>query len=786
MRALDRKLLRDLRRLWAQSLAIAMVLGAGIMILVGAELTGRTLAETRAAFYDRARFADVFAGLTRAPASLVEEIARIEGVAAAEGRATGGAILDLPGMDEPATARLVSLPRGGTGLNLTLLRRGRLPDPDRPEEVALSEPFAEANGLLPGTRLSATFGGQRRSLRVTGWVLSPEFVYTIAPGGLMPDDRHYGVVWMGEGALAAALGMQGAVNEVSLRLGHGADSRAVIAEVDRLLEPWGRAGAQDRSRQTSHAFLDSEMSQLSAMARVVPPVFLIVAAFLVNMVLTRLIARERALIGLFKALGYGNREIAAHYLRLALLVGAIGTVLGWAMGFWIAEAMIGLYRDYFRFPFILRQTAPGALAISAVLGLGVALLGGLRAVHQATRLAPAEAMRPPAPPVFTRGLLDRLTSGLGLRQTSLMILRGIQRWPGRAAVTMTGIAASTALLMLAYFMFDAVDLLGDSVFRDANRQEVTLSLAAPAPTRAVHDALALPGARAAEGALVLAVELVAGHRKTTTVLSLRDGAPRLARLVDDLGRVQTLPRRGLVLPERLAAKLALEPGDMVDVRLLTPPRKVLRLPVARLISQGLGQEAHAAAGPVLALLDMAPQVNRIDLSVEARALGALRARLKSLPAVAGFVDWAEVRRQFDATLAESLLTMVTIYTMIGALITLGVVYNAARIQLAEREHELASLRVLGFTRGEVGFVLVGEMMLLALLAVPFGWVLGLALAEGMMRAVSTDIIQIPVVVTRRTYALAAIATLVAALAAALVVRRHLDRTDIAAVLKNAE
>jgi putative ABC transport system permease protein len=395
-------------------------------------------------------------------------------------------------------------------------------------------------------------------------------------------------------------------------------------------------------------------------------------------------------------------------------------------------------------------------------------------------------MRPPAPPVFTRGLMDRLTAGLGLRQTSLMILRSIQRWPGRAAVTLAGVAASTALLMLAYFMFDAVDLLGDNVFRAANRQEVTLSMAAPAPTRAVADALVLPGVRAAEGALVLPVEMAAGHRKTTTAVTLHDAAPRLARLIDDLGAVVPLPERGLVLPARLAAKLAVGPGDMVEVRLLVPPRRVLRLPVARLISQGLGQEAHAAAGPVLALLDLAPRANRIDLSVETASLDALRARLAALPAVTGFVDWAEVRRQFDATLAENLLTMVTIYTLIGALITLGVVYNAARIQLAEREHELASLRVLGFTRGEVGFVLVGEMMLLALLAVPVGWVMGLALAEGMMRAVSTDIIQIPVVVTRRTYALAAIATLVAALGAALVVRRHLDRTDIAAVLKNAD
>jgi putative ABC transport system permease protein len=408
VRALDRKLVRDLRQIWAQALAIALVLGCGIMLMVGAQGTQRSLEETRAAYYERFRFADIFAQAIRAPRALLSEIAAIDGVALAEGRITFNAVLDIAGMDEPATARVLSLPAAGAPLlNVPLLRAGRMPDPDRPEEVLINEPFGEAHDLVPGSAFAGVFDGQLRELTVTGWVLSPEFVYTMAPGAVMPDDRRFGLIWMNEAAAASATGMEGAMNDVALTLTRGADPRAVIDTLDRLLDPYGGTGAYGRDRQGSHAFLDSELEQLGGLARFMPPVFLIVAAFLVNMVLGRLIAIERPQIGLMRAVGYTRGEVAAHYLKLAGLIGVLGVLIGWLFGWWIGNAMLALYGDFFRFPFILRDPSAAAVAISAALGLAAVLLGAMRAVLAALRLPPAEAMSPPAPPVFTRGWLDR-------------------------------------------------------------------------------------------------------------------------------------------------------------------------------------------------------------------------------------------------------------------------------------------------------------------------------------------------------------------------------------------
>lgn len=786
MTALDRKMMRELGRLWPQVLAIALVMGCGIMVLVGAQATQATLEESRSAYYDRHRFADVFAGATRAPASIVEAAGRIDGVAQAEGRIAFQAVLDIAGMAEPATARILSLSPDGPALNLPLVRRGRLPLPDRAAEVALNEPFAEAHGLVPGRTFRAVLNGQLRELEVTGWVLSPEFVYTIAPGSMMPDDRRFGLIWMTEPAAAAAADMTGAVNDLSLRLARGADERAVIAAVDSLLEPYGGTGAHGRDRQMSHAFLDGEMQQLGVMAAYMPPIFLIVAGFLVNMVLGRLIALERTQIGLLKAIGYSRTEIAAHYLKLALLIGGISVALGWAFGWWIADAMIGLYGDYFRFPFIIRDFGSGALAVSALLGLATVLLGAGRAVWASMRLPPAEAMLPPAPPRFAQSGADRVLSRLGLRQTTMMIFRSILRWPGRAAVTGLGVAASVAVLVMSYFMFDSVDRLADSVFAQANRQQVTLSLSQAKGEAALMDALALPGVRRAEGGFGMPVRLIHGHRSRLTALQAHFEGAELARLIDDEGRVVPLPDHGVVLPEMLARALDLRRGDLLRVEMLAPPREVLTLPVTAIIAQGMGQEAHVAAPALFRAMQVAPQVNMIHLAVDPQAMARLNATIKETPAVAGLADWAEVRRQFDATLSENLLTMVAIYTLIGVLIAVGVVYNAARIQLSERRHELATLRVLGFTRAEVAFVLVGEMMLLTLLAIPLGWMAGYGLARGLVGAMSTDLIQIPFLVTRRTYALAAMAVFLAALGSVMVVRRRLDRMEMTTALKARE
>ncbi|MDE3237930.1 MAG: ABC transporter permease [Paracoccaceae bacterium] len=787
MRALDRKLLRDLRRLWAQALAIALVLGCGVMVLVLATGTERSLRMTRASYYDRSHFAEVFAQATRAPKGLVTDIARIPGVAQVEARVAMTVLLDLPGMLRPAQARVLSLPATGAPvLNRPTLRLGRLPDPGQTDEVALSENFAEASNLRPGMSFAAILNGQRRDLRVTGLVLSPEFIYLIGPGALLPDDRHFGVIWMNEDPAAAAAGLTGAFNDVSLRLVRGAVEPAVIAALDRLLAPYGGAGAYGRDRQISDVFLSSELDQLHAMAVILPPIFLIVAAFLVNMVLGRLILLERPIIGLLKASGFTGREIAVHYLKLSIGIAVLGVLLGWGVGWWLGQQMTGLYAQFYRFPYLIYAPGSASFALSGVMGIGAVVLGALRAVRASARLAPATAMLPPAPPFYRRSLIDRLAEGLRLRQTTMMILRSITRWPGRAAVTVLGVAAAISVLVACFFTFDSIDAVIDEAFTLTNRQHVTLQLTRNAPASVAEDAAHLPGVMRVEGAFGLPVRLTHGWHSALTSVEAQGQGTILTRVLGEGGQPLVVPPEGLVLPETLARKLDLRAGDRVTMALLAPPRDTLSLPVARIMRQSLGETVQIASPALFRLMREAPQVNRLNLLVDPRQLPAFYAAVKAAPAVDGILLWTEVRKQFDETINENILRSVIVYAILGILITVGVIYNAARIQLSERAYELASLRVLGFTRAEVGYVLVGELMLLTVLAIPLGFLGGYGFSALISAGFSSEVVRIPLVITRRTYAIAGLIAFVSALAATLLVRRRLDRVTLATALKQRE
>lgn len=787
MRALDRKLIRDVRRMWAQSLAIAAVMAVGVMIMVMAFGTQRSLLETRATFYERARFADVWASAARAPKSLMPQIAAIEGVARSEARIVQVAILDVPGMADPAMGQIISVPQSGSPtMNVPVLREGRLPEAGREGEVALAEAFANAHGFGPGDRLSVTINGQKRDVTVTGVALSPEFIYTIGPGSIMPDDLRFGIMWMAEDVLAAAFNLSGAFNSVTLGVTRGTDLAPVQDALDALLKPYGGTGSYGRDQQTSNAFLKGELDQLDVMARVIPPIFLVVSAFLVNMVLGRLIQLEREQIGLLKALGYGTGEVAWHYIKLAMGIGALGVVMGWLTGLWASRAMAGVYVEYFHFPYLVWMQRPSVYAIGAAAGILSAVAGALLAVRRVTTLSPAVAMSPPAPTRFRRGLFDRLISALRPRQPTMMILRAIGRWPLRAAMTSFGIALSAGIIVAGLFMFDSFDELMDVAFVQANRQDAIVEFAIARPESVLEDVANMPGVLRAEGAWAMPARLTHTHHERTIAIEAVRPENDLTRVFDGDARADVRPEQGIVLAKRLAAHLDVSVGDVLEVEFLQAGDQIYHIPVTGTVAQFFGLSAYMDMEQLAKTLGRAPQVTSANLLVDEAREDALYTAIKAAPAISGITLMSTVRESFDATIAESAGITVTIYSFLAALIAIGVVYNAARIQLSERARELASLRILGFTRGEVSYILLGELFILTLIAIPLGLWMGYGMAAGMVTSFESDLYAMPLIVTETTYLRAAGIVAAASFASALLVRRRIDRMDLVSVMKTRE
>lgn len=787
IRALDRKLLRDIWEMKGQTLAICAVIACGVATFVMSLSIIASLSTTQTTYYERYHFADVFTHLKRAPRSLVQRIGEIPGVAQVQARIVADVTLDVPTMAEPATGRLISLPdRGDPVLNRLHLREGRLPEPGRPGEAVASEPFVLAHKLRPGARLSAVLNGRRQYLTLVGVVLSPEYVFQIRPGDLVPDEKRFGIFWVREAELAAAFNMTGAFNDVTLSLLPGASEEEVLLRLNRLTAPYGGDGAHGRHEQVSNRYLSDEIQQLRATGFISPMIFLGVAAFLLNVVLSRLITTQREQIAALKAFGYSHLEVGLHYLKMVLVIVVFGVAAGTALGLWLGKGLTEMYAKFYHFPIFYYEFNIGTVSLALLVASAAAVLGTLGAVRRAIRLPPAEAMRPEPPARYRPTLLERAGLQGLFSQSTRMILRHLERKPAQALLSILGISLAVSILVLGSFVKDAVYYLMDFQFSFSQRQQVTVSFVEPAATGAVHDLKHLPGVSYCEPFRSAAVRLRFEQRSRRLALIGLPPERYLNRLLDKYEQPLTLSGRGLVLSRKLAEILGADLNDVLTVEVLEGSRPVRRVPVTGLVDDFAGTNAYMDLEALQDLTGGGRTYSGAYLAVDPRLTPKLYNKLKQTPRVAGVTVQEAAKQSFDDTVAENMLRMQVFYVIFSSVIAAGVVYNTARISLSERSRELATLRVLGFTRGEISAILLGELGALVLVAIPLGLAMGYGFAALVCTALATELFRIPLVVLPATYSYAATVILVATLVSGLLVRRKLDHLDLVAVLKSRE
>jgi putative ABC transport system permease protein len=790
VKALDRKLLRDLRRMWSQALTIALVVASGIGGFLTSLSAVDSLAMARDRFYADGRFADVFASAKRVPDALIARLRELPGVADAQPTLEQIVRVERAGLSDPIIGQLIGVDRQVPArMNLLTLASGRpLPGTgqartDGSIDALVSVGFAKAHGLQPGSRLSAIINGKRRDLVVAGTAMTPEFIFAGLWG--MPDTRGFGVFWVDRDALEAAFGMQGAFNRVALKLAPGASERAVIDQLTRVLARYGSYEAYGRDEQVSHAMLDNEIKEQRILGTVLPVIFLGVAAFLLNVVVARLVSTQREQIAALKALGYDNTSIGVHYLKFVLLIVAFGLVLGVVVGGWLGAMLTGLYAEFFQFPSFEHSIAPALMLTGTAIAVATACAGTLNAIIATVRLPPAEAMRPPAPASYRRTLMERLgveRMGAALR----MIVRNMERRPLRTALSVGGIAAAVAIVVMGNFFRDAIDNIVDTQFNLGLRGDLSVWTTEPVDNRTALELRRLPGVLQVESTRFVPVTLVHGHRRERGMIRGYAPRPELYRVIDVEQRETLLEGRGLVLTDRLAAKLGLRVGDPVQVQVMTGKRRTLTMPVGAIVREMMGLNVYLERPALNRLLGDGDIADGFVLSVERGAESAVLRAIRKLPRAAGAWSKATMLRNMEEISARNIRIMSTILTVFASVIAVGVVYNSARIALSERRRELASLRVLGFTRAEVSTLLLGELAIAVLLALPLGMLLGWGLTTLITELLKSDQFLFPAVIRARTYALAALCVLAAAVVSALVVRRNIDRLDMVEALKTRE
>jgi len=784
---LDRKLWRDLRRMKGQVIAVALVMACGLAMMIMARSLIHSLESTRRAYYEANRFAEIFDHLKRAPNLLAARVAELPGVATVQPGISVQVTLDLPSLGEPASGTVRSLPDfAPPQLNRLYLRSGRWLDSGRRGEVLVGEAFAEANHLQAGDSIAMLLNGKRQDLRIAGIVLSPEFIFESRPNAALPDNRTYGTFWMGYKELARAFDLDGAFNYVSLTLAPGAGERPVIADLDRLLTAYGGRGAYGRGDHPSHIRVSDEIRVLETISIGFPIVFLSVAAFMVNAVLARLLALQREQIAILKAFGFRNGQIVAHYLKFAFVMVALGTVLGAVGGTLLGHRLVILYHQFFRFPdleFRLDHTAfPLALLVCA----GAALAGVLSAVRRAARLPPAEAMRPEPPANYRPALMERTGIGHFLSHTFRIAVRNIERKPIQALFTVAGLALGTGILIVPNCFRDGVAQVLDFQWDIVQRQDVGVGLVEPSSVQVKHLFQQLPGVVTVEPFRQAYVRLNYGHQRRQLAIQ---GIPPKGlhnRVLDESSHQIELPSDGLVVSAKLADVLGARVGDNLLVEVLEGKRPTRVVRLAGLAEDFAGMAAYMDLQALNRLLAEGDIISGANFHVDTTRWADFMLALKGIPRVNSVAVKESLRENFRQTTAASIGLIQKIYMMFAIVVAFGVVYNNARISLAERARELATLRVIGFSRGEVGAVLVTELVILALIAVPFGLVLGTGFAKAILTAVNTETVRLPLILTTQNYAFAVLVVVIASSISALFVLQKLNHLDLVGALKAPE
>lgn len=788
MTPLDRKVLRDAWRLRAQGGSIALVICCGAAVFLGSAGTTAALQTALADYYARYRFADVFARLKRAPEPMADRLRAIPGVGQVETRIVRDVSIDVPGLAEPATARLVSVPdQGRPALNRLHLKSGRWPEPGRDDEVLVNQAFAEADRLGPGAELVARINGRRQRLRVVGVALSPEYVYQLQEGAVFPDDRRFGVVWMPREGLASAFDLRGAFDDVVLRLAPGASAPAVIAEVDRLLDRYGSLGAYGRDRHISHKLVTNEFQQLGVMATIIPAIFLLVSAFLVNLVFSRLLDTERDQIAALKALGYFDGAIGLHYAKLVGLIVLMGLAGGLLVGDYFGTLLTGLYTGYFRFPVLRYRLEPGQVLLVTSLSIGAAAVGAWGSLRRATSLPPAEALRPPTPPDYRPSALERAGLGRLLGVSGRFVLRQLARQPGRAFLSSLAFGLALSIVVVTVAMFAAMDVLLLQAMPAAQREDLKVGLVSSTGADEVLAELRdFPGVLGAETVRAAPVRLRNGHLSRDVALSGVSPSSRLRRLVDLKMAPRPLPADGMVLTSKLAEVLRVQAGDTLEVRLLTGDRRTGSLPVTGVVDEPVGFGATMADDALARWLGERPLADLALVEMDEAQIPPFLARTKEVPRVTSAIQQKTLIALFQEMMNRTMWVDLVFLAGFAGALAFSIVYNDARIALSERARELATLRVIGFSHREVARLLFSGLAVEVLAGLPIGAFLGALIAEALAPVFSNEEVRFAIPTTARTIAESSLFIVGAAVLSAAAVNWRIGKLDLISVLKTRE
>jgi len=731
VKILDRKLRRDLWQSKGVLAAIVAIVAVGIGCLVGMSGTSKNLELARNSYYAQCRMADFWIDLKKAPISEVEQLSSVPGVSDLRQRISYPVIIDLEGVDQPLSGKVLSLPEHPEPvINNIILRSGNYFTGQRDNEVIVSESFAKARKIGLGDQISVVMNRQSKRLYVVGTAISSETVYMTPPGGIVPEPSQYGVFYVKRNFANETLGFQGACNNVVGLLTPDArqNPQPVLDEIEQRLKSYGVSAATPLSLQSSNLALTAELGGLATMSIFMPIIFLSVAALVLNVLMTRMAQQQRTIVGTLKALGYRNREIFSHFLKIGGIVGLAGAAVGSELGYLIAYGMTSMYSEMFTFPSLHNEVYPGLIVISTIISLVFAVLGTARGVNSVIKLSPAEAMRQSSPMEGGTIILERwglIWKRLGFRWQ--MVLRNLFRNKGRTFVGIFAAAMGAALLVSTFGILNSLKYMVVFQFEKVMLSDYTLTFRNEQDFGSVYDAKELAGVERVEPILNVPCTFHKdNHRKKGAVQGLVPGATMTVPR-DAQGNAVIVPPVGLLMTRRMANLLDVRKGDCVRMVPTKGEQRPKNLIVADIVENMFGMSVYADYDYLNRLVGEEAAVSSVQLKARmtpAQQLAFFR-EIKRSPELQTFGNTAQDEKIMTNTFITKMGGTAYPLILFGAVIFFGSILNASLIAIVERQREIATFRVLGYQLGEIGSIFLRENLLQnmagAFLGLPLGW-----------------------------------------------------------------
>lgn len=783
---LKRKLFRDIRGNLSAYIAVISVLVIGLMMYVSMALTLDSLVVAKDNYLRDYKFADGFAQIVRGPRSLVDDIQDIEGIDQAIGRIVEDVQVYKPQGEDTTTVRLVSFEERQP-LNKFNLKEGKTPSGEA-REILVTPSFMEGNNFKIGDQIPLVIKGREVRFTITGTIDSPEYIYEIPSGTtLTPNPKAFGVGFVPYSVVAPLLEMEGQINDIAFSLEKGHDFLDVKTPITRVLNHYGMTNIISGEDQVSYSMLKQEIIGLEGSVTTVPMIFLIVAASVLYIMLRRMVEQQRGQIGVMKAFGFTDWEILKHYLGYATFIGLLGGLGGSLAGTYLSYFFVDLYQTFFNIPDFVARVSWTYLIAGTLLSLAFSLFAGWRGCRRVMGLAPAEAMRPPAPVVGKKTLLERVTFFWAMLNTQAkMAIRNVFRNKQRAFLVILGVASAFSMMVASRASFDATYHLVNFQYDQVERYDLKVSLGQYVDkVRGVSDSRSLDGVYKAEPMLEVPVTISNRWLEKDIAITGLDKDNSLYRLVDTKGDLVELPPNGMVISNQLAKKLNIKAGDFVTIKPFMGVGKEKQVQVRQVVAQYVGLGAYMDIEALGELVEMPAAASSILLGVKEGQLDEVRKELQGGRNVGALHDKNKMKEQFEELMASSQASQYIM--MFFAFITgFAIVYNVNIISLSERERELATLMVLGMTEREVARILAFEQGFLGLLAIIVGVPMSYGMLYTIVNAVASDIYNMPVIIEPMSYLISLLGSVAFLIAAQWKVRGRVGRLSMLDVLKEHE